>query len=154
MTSADTDLFDEDLDDFDEARSAFVKMDDLEGRLLLVHPQDTGERESNLPGQAGKMYKYVITDVVVLDGEITEMIDEVPMVLDGFQLTGQTIVGQLEPKIRKGRKVLGRLTKKPAQQRGFSPAWVLADPTDEDKAKARAYLKAEAERRAKADPFD
>lgn len=150
-----TDLFDDnaETDEFDGARSAFVKMDDLEGRLLLVTPTDTGERESNLPGQTGKVYTYIVADVAALDGEITDMVDAIPFELEDFQLTGANIVGQLQPKIKRNGKVLGRLTKKKAQQRGFSDAWVLAEPSEEDKQRARQYLAAKRAKAAQADPF-
>lgn len=127
-------------DEFDGARAGFVKMDDLVGRLLLVTPVETGERESTLPGANGKTYTFVVTDTVVLDGDVNEVVDEVPLVLADFQFSGQTITGQLTPAIRRGRKVLGRLSQQPSQTKGFGKAWVLAEPTEADKAVARAYL--------------
>ena len=127
-------------DEFDEARSAFVKQEHLKGCLLLVTPTGQGERESTLPGANGKTYTYVVADVVVLDGDVSEMIEDVPLTLDDFQFSGATLTGQLLPKIRKGRKVLGRLDKTPSQTKGFGKAWVLAEPTEADKVVARAYL--------------
>jgi hypothetical protein len=148
-------LFDSnDLDeDFDDARSAFVKSEDLEGRLLLVQPHETGSRKSTLPGADGKEYEFVVCDVHVLDGEATDMV-VAGDVLEDFQFAGVNVVGQLKPKIRRGKKVLGRLAKKKAQQRGFSDSWILGDPTDADKAKARKYLAALAEKSKKEDLFD
>jgi hypothetical protein len=129
-------------DPFDDARSAFVKMDDLEGRLLLITATDHGTRASTLPGQVGKEYVWVETTTVVLDGEITELIDEVPTVLDGFQFSGSTVTGMLKPKIRTGRPTLGRLVKQKARQKGFSDAWALAKVEDEkDRELARTWVK-------------
>ena len=139
-------------DDFDEARAAFVKMDDLEGRLVLVYPHETGERESTIKGQAGKMYTYVVTTTHVLSGPITDMIEAVPTTLDDFQMSGQNIVGQLKPKIRTRRAVLGRLGKKEPSQRGMQKAWILNEPTEKDKAIARKFIAAMKKR--KGDVFD
>lgn len=144
--------FDDDNDfDFDDARSAYVAQDDLQGRLLLITPSGTGTRTSKTDG---KEYTYVISDVVILDGDVSDIIEDVPMELDDFQFSGVNLVGQLTPKIKKGRKVLGRLSRKPAQQKGFTQAWILADPTEADKVLARKYLKDAAARAKKQDLFD
>jgi len=126
--------------DFVAARSAFMKLDNVLGRLLLVEPISRGERESTMPGQSGKIYAYIESDVVVLDGDINEDFEELPSVLDNFQISGQAIVGQLEGALKKGRKVLGRLGQKPSATKGFGKAWVLEDPTEADIAVAKAYL--------------
>lgn len=146
-------------DPFSDAREAFVKMDDVEGRLLLITVTDDGERESNLPNaKAGEMYAYVVTDTVVLDGEITDMIDEVPMVLEDFQFSGQAVTGQLLPALKKLRSgkgngmVLGRLGTKPNAFK--TKTWVIKSPTEEDKTVARLWLAEEEKRQAAAVPAD
>lgn len=146
-------------DPFSSARAAFVKMDDVEGRLLLITVSESGERESNLPGaKQGDTYTYVVSDTVVLDGEITDMIDEVPMVLEDFQFSGEAVTGQLMGPLKKLKAgkgngmVLGRLGTKPNKFK--TQTWVLQEPTDEDKAVARKYLADEAERKAKETPAD
>lgn len=146
-------------DPFSSAREAFVKMDDVEGRLLLITATDSGERQSNLPkAKDGEMYTYVVTDTVVLDGEISEMIDEVPTVLEGFQFSGQAVTGQLLPAVKKYQSgngtgmVLGRLGTKGNQWK--TQTWVIQEPTDEDKAVARKYLADVAARKAAAKPED
>jgi hypothetical protein len=127
-------------DPFDSAREGFVKMDDLKGRLILVSPTGIGTRDSTLPGSQGKVYEFVESTTVVLDGGPDEMVTEVPMVLDGFQFSGQAITGQLKPKVARRGMVLGRLGQKPSQTKGFGPAWVLQEPTEDDKVLARRYL--------------
>jgi hypothetical protein len=134
-------------DPFSDASDAFLKMDDLIGRLLLVSPQDVGERESTLPGSQGKVYEYVITETVVLDGDVTDLIEDIPTVLDGFQFSGQAITAQLKPKVASKGMVLGRLGQKPSQTKGFGKAWVLQPPTDDDKVLARKWIA------ENADPF-
>jgi hypothetical protein len=146
-------------DPFSEAREAFVKMDDVEGRLLLITVLDSGERESTLKGaKAGDMYTYIVTDTVVLDGELTEMIDEIPMELEGFQFSGQAITGQLLPHLKKvvngtgNGMVLNRLGTKPNSWK--TKTWILQEVTEEDKAIARKYLASVAARKAAAKPED
>jgi hypothetical protein len=146
-------------DPFSSAREAFIKMPDLKGRLLLISPNDSGERETNLRGQTGT-YVYIVTDTAVLDGEVSEMVDEVPMVLEGFQFAGEAVTNQLMPALKRfqrnepGAMVLGRLDQK---DNSFNTkTWILMEPTDEDKALARKYL-ADVEAAKKAakpvDPF-
>lgn len=146
-------------DPFSTAREGFVKMDDVLGRLLLIQTQDSGERQSTQKGaKDGEVYIFVETDTTVLDGDVSEMIDTVPMVLESFQFSGQTIVGQLLPQLKKFKAgggtgmVLGRLTQKPSSYK--TPMWVLAEPTDADKAMARKWLDAEKARKAEQEPAD
>ncbi len=133
-------------DPFSDARSGFVKLEDLLGRLLLVVPKSIEERASTLPGSQGKMYASITADVIILDGPVTDLIDEVPLTLEGTYISGAVIVAQLKPKVGTHGMVLGRLGQQPAQTKGFGPAWVLREPTDNDKVLARpaasAYLAA------------
>lgn len=145
------------VDPFDEAHEGFVKSDDLLGRLLLVTVQESGERESTIKGaKAGDMYVYVETDTVVLDGDVTDLIESVPCSLGGFQFSGQRITAQLLPPLKKKLRgagngiVLGRLTQVKSQS-FTTMAWVLSAPTDADKAIARNYI---ANAPAPADPWD
>lgn len=146
-------------DPFSTAREAFVKMDDVEGRLLLITVQDSGERESTLPkAKEGDTYTYIVTDSVVLDGELTEMIDEIPMELEGFQFSGEAITGQLLPALKKVQNgtgnglVLNRLGTKGNKWK--TKTWILTEPTDEDKALAREYLTTVEARKKATTPSD
>ena len=141
-------------DPFSSARDAFIKQEHVNGRLLLITPTSSGTRQSTLPGQTDREYTYIVTDTVVLDGEIDDMVDKVPLLLEDFQFSGQAITAQLQPALRKKGTVLGRLGQKPSQTKGFGPAWVLAEPTDEDKVIARKYLADEEKRKAEATPAD
>jgi hypothetical protein len=141
-------------DPFSTARDAFIKQEHVDGRLLLISPLSSGERESTLPGSQGKLYVFIETDTVVLDGALDDMVDEVPMLLEGFQYSGQAITAQLQPALRKSGMVLGRLGKKPSQTKGFGDAWVLQEPTEDDKVIARKYLADEEARKAQTRPVD
>lgn len=141
-------------DPFDDARSAFVKLDDLLGRLVLVVPLEVRTEPSTLPGSQGKTFEKVIADTVVLDGPVTDLIEAVPSTLDELHWSGQVVVGQLKPKVRiTNGMVLGRLAKQPSKTKGFGPAWVLESPTDADKVIARPAAKAYLDAHAEPDPF-
>jgi hypothetical protein len=146
-------------DPFSDARAGFVKLDDLVDRLVLVVPLSIEERKSTLPGSEGKTYESITADVIVCDGDVTDMIEEVPMVLEGIFVSGGVIVPQVKPKLPRGNKeggmVLGRLGQQPSQTyKKGSPAWVLNEPTDEDKVIARPLAKAYlAAQREATDPF-
>jgi hypothetical protein len=146
-------------DPFSTAREAFVKMDDVEGRLLLITVTDCGERESTLKGaKEGETYTYIVTDTVVLDGDVTEMIEEVPTLLEDFQFSGQAVTGQLLPALKKRNMgkgtgmVLGRLGTKPNSWK--TKTWVIQAPTDADAVVARKWLAEEEKRQASAKPVD
>jgi hypothetical protein len=146
-------------DPFSTAREAFVKMDHVKGRLLLIQVLGSGERQSTLPkAKDGETYTFIETDTVVLDGDIDEMIDEVPMELDGFQFSGEAITGQLLPALKKMQAgtgnglVLNRLGTKGNSWN--TQTWVLQEPTDEDKVLARKYLADVAARKATEKPKD
>jgi hypothetical protein len=139
------------MDPFSDARSGFVKLEDLMGRLILVIPQGIEERPSRLPtARQGDMYESITADVIVLDGPITELIEEVPMTVEGTFISGSVIVAQLKPKVKTQGMVLGRLGQQPSQTKSFGPAWVLQPPTDADKVLARPAAKAYQEQN---DPF-
>lgn len=137
-------------DPFSDARSGFVKLDDMLGRLLLIVPKSIEMRASTLAGNQGKQYESITADVIILDGAITDMIDEIPFTLDDTFVAGGVLVPQLKPKIRTGGMVLGRLGEQPSKTNPKVMAWVLREPTEEDKVLARpaasAYL-------ADRDPF-
>lgn len=133
-------------DPFDSASSAFVRLDDLMGRLLLIAPKAVEPRQ----GENGE-YECVISDVIVLDGKETEQITEIPMTIEDMWVIGQTIVGQVKPKIRKSGMVLGRLAEKQSQKRKHIMTKFLEEPTEADKKIARPIAKKLLEENA--DPF-
>jgi hypothetical protein len=127
-------------DPFDSASPAFLGLEDLVGRLLLIKPRELKVRESRMPGQQGKEYETVITDTLVCDGDVTDKIEQVPTVLRDLWVSGSAVVGQLRPKLRTSKMVLGRLSTTPSQTKGFKAAWILDEPTEDDKALARKLV--------------
>lgn len=116
------------MDQFDSP-STGGRITDYEGCLLLCTPTEQREDISTAFGPADA----VVTDVVVLDGEHANT-REIGMLV--FQ---KALQGQLRPKIGTGRMVLGRLGRGQAKA-GQSAPWVLHEPTEDDKGRARAYL--------------
>ncbi len=132
-------------DPFSSSGSSFINMDDLLGRTLLIRPDETGTRNSKTTGND---YDYIVADVVILDGDETDKVDEVPGLYEGIQLTGAGVVAHLKNKIGKrnqdgSRKlalqVVGQI---PPAKRGQNPAWKLDLPEDMDAAAqaARDFL--------------
>lgn len=146
-------------DPFSDARPGFIRLDDVVGRLILVNPKEIVTKKSNLKGKGDDTYDVVIGDAIVLDGELTEEIEELPAVVEDMHLSGSVLVGQLRAKVNKpaeqGGMVLGRVAKQKSQTKGFGDAWVLQSPTEDDKVLARpAAARYIAELKALAvDPF-
>ena len=116
------------MDQFDSP-STGAKITEYEGQLLLCTPTDHREAIATAFGPADA----VVTDLVVLDGP------HAPQREAGVLVFQKALQGQLRPKIGTGRMVLGRLGRGQAKA-GQSAPWVLTEPTDDDKAMARAYL--------------
>lgn len=104
---------------------AFKPADHI-GSLLVIEPLavETGITTVNGPADALR------ANVTILDGpHAGERADDA-------LIWGKVLRSQLAPLI--GQKVLGRLGQGAAKP-GQSPAWVLNDPTDDDKATAKAW---------------
>lgn len=134
-------------DPFSEARSGFVKFEDIVGRGLLFVPLSSEIRKSTLKGQEGKDVLTVITDIVVLDGPVTEQVEAVPLTLESVPVMSTAVVNQLKVKI--GKK--GPDNKTPAMVLGVlgrqtssygTPMWILEAPEEKHKALARQAAKA------------
>jgi len=128
-------------DEFDDAKSAYITMDDLDGRLALIWP--TGIRE-NMPGANGKPYDAVEAQYVILDGDTAELIPAIPCKVDDGLFSAGAVVNKLKPRVKakNPRPLLGRFDSRPSQQNKKVLAYGIAEPTDEDKAVARQYLAA------------
>lgn len=103
---------------------------DHNGKLLLITPVSYEEGIQTTFGTKDA----VKANVVVIDENNAGNSEEI----DGALLFGGVLIGQTKSFIGKGL-VLGRLGQGTAKK-GQQPPWVLADPTDAEKDKARAYL--------------
>lgn len=109
--------------------SSGIKWDDLNGRLLLVTPNEVVDEITTNYGATSA----IRADIVVLDGP------EAPEEIIDTLIFPKVLQSQVRKNAGTGRMNLGRLgqgTKKPGQ----SAPWMLADPTDDDKAVARSYI--------------
>jgi hypothetical protein len=154
-----------DLDFEDEVSlatgSAYVKQDDLENCLLLLRPYEQGTRPSK--NDSGKEYVWVECDVVVLqtgpDGFATDRFadETLPLEIEGLQMTGQNVTGQLIQKMRRNKKALGVLELGEATRNRNAP-WYLNPPTQGQLDVAKAYVRKQAAAAEKAEktskPFD
>lgn len=100
-------------------------------RLLLITPHSIEEGIKTDFGEKNATR----ADIVVL-GEPGAGPDEV---IRDTLIFPQYIQGQVRSVVGTGRMTLGRLGQGEAQ-RNQKPPWLLSDPTDADKAIARAYL--------------
>lgn len=122
---------DDDL--FDSATTDWITPADLDGRLLLFIPRESGTAK----GAQGN-YDFVVGDMLVLDGAPTEKIPgPFPFEVVGQRISAGMATKQLKPRVKTQKMVLGRMNSRPGQFN--NPAYSLGDPTDADKAVARQY---------------
>lgn len=103
------------------------------GRLLLITPKSIELGVETIHGNKDATR----ADIVVLAEPGTGLTEVVRDTL----IFPRAIQGQIRGHVGTGRMTLGRLGQGQAQ-RGQKPPWQLSDPTDNDKATARAYLAA------------
>lgn len=155
-------------DPFATGGGDFLKLDDLaangdasdsltaRGRHVLFAAETI---QKDIPGDNGH-YDAVFGKLVLLDGEVTESVPEVPMALEDFRLTGGFILPRVQSHYRAvsavpaGREnefslapknpdvwlVLGLLVKE-KNSRGTG-SWKMVDPTADGVTLARAWVKA------------
>lgn len=118
-------------DPFDNPGGDLFNWESHEGRLLLITPHSIERDVQTVHGATDATR----ADIVVLPEpgrpDTTTVRDTL--------IFPRAIRGQIRGHVGTGRMTLGRLGKGTAQ-RGQSPPWQLADPTDADKHAARAYL--------------
>lgn len=124
--------------------SEFPKIDAMRGRLIMVRPHKLEEGLKS--SEFDNLYDRMTSDVYVVDGGPVK--NEAGQPFDGTVFTAMYIsqsrlIQQIAPKIGTGVMALGRLdTFKPGQPAKKGNPWGLADPTEADKAAARAYIAA------------
>lgn len=142
-------------DAFSSASQSGTRIPDLHGALLLVTPEEVVKDITTDFGIAdATQCNIVVLDKPTVDPRRKESLgeapdwegEEFPLELEAVLIFQKALQGQLKSKVGKGM-VLGRLGKRPPKKPGQDPAWILSEPTDEDKEVARAYL-------AAVDPFE
>lgn len=130
----------------DRATTDYVTTEDLDGRLVLIYCDEI-RQESGTSGP----YLKCICDTVVLDGEVTEKIPEVPFVVEGMHISNSQIVDKLKKRVGNPKPLLGRMNAAPSKRNKKVMAVWIVDPKDDDIPVAVAYLKANP--RKTDDPF-
>lgn len=119
----------------------------LNGKLLLVFPQELGKAKSKYPTRNGDPFVDCVTSkIVVLDDS-----DEPGRVIARLKIMSGSMFGQIAPYVGTGKPVLGRLDKAEFE---MGEGWVLVDEnlTDEDFDLARTWIKNNPEKKPE-DPF-
>lgn len=129
---------DPDEDEFATPDRNFLAVDDLDGRLVIIFPHSIAEVASTKPN--GKPYDRVTADVVVVDGTVTDKLDQVPFLAENMYLSAGSLVGAVRKHVGKGKPVLGRVDSRPSSYNKQVKAYGLADPTDADKKAASPAL--------------
>lgn len=137
----------EDLELFDDAKTEFPAKEDLKDRLVAIWVTGkTGERKSPA---TGKTYGWVETITLVLDdgpngASITDLVPNAPQTLDNFQWSAAGLYSRLSQRVQGGKPktfkpMVGRINSRKNAVKGMADAWSIAEPTDEDRAVARAH---------------
>ncbi len=119
-----------DDDEFATPGSGFVDIHELKDRLCIFVPLRT---ETETSKQNGKPYTRIVADVIVLDGPTTELMPELPHLIEEFFVSSKLMVGQMRRLVGKGRPMLGRVNGKPSSYNKQVLAYGIGDPEESDK---------------------
>lgn len=120
---------------FDDASSEYVKIGDIDGRNVVMFPDKIADGK----GDNGP-YQYLVADVIVLDGPVTEKITSVPCEIPAMHFSSDLIRSNGERKLKQGdgRPFAGRIN---SQKGKFGNKAYGIQALDDDK---RALANAEA----------
>lgn len=114
------------------AVSSDAKITEFAGDLLLITPTSYEEDVQTVHGSKDA----VKANIVVIDEKRPERSEK----HEGMLIFQGRLIGQTKPYVGKSL-VLGRLREaKELQKKGQNAPWILDDPSDDDKIKAREYL--------------
>jgi len=120
-------------DEFATPGTGFVDIHELKDRLCIFVPL---RAEIGTSKQDGKDYTRIVTDVIVLDGEPTDLMPSIPHLVPEFFVSSKLMVGQLRRLVGKGKPMLGRINGKPSSFNKQVLAYGIGDPEESDKAAA------------------
>jgi hypothetical protein len=138
MTSDIEDPFagaDETDDEFDTPQMEFVTIHDLKDRLCIINAK---RMEVGKSKQGGEEYEFVVADVIIVDGETTDLIDRLPFVAENMHINAKALVSQLRDRVGRNRPYLCRIDAAPSSFNRQVMAYGVRkhEITDADKAAA------------------
>jgi hypothetical protein len=150
MTSDIEDPFagaDETDDEFDTPQMEFVTIHDLKDRLCIINAKrmEVGKGKND-----NEPYDFVVADVIIVDGDTTDLIDRLPFVAENMHINAKAIVGQLEDRVGRNRPYLCRIDAAPSSFNRQVMAYGVRkhEITDADKASAMPAWRKYAQDRA------
>jgi hypothetical protein len=125
----------DETDEFDTPQMEFVTIHDLKDRLSVINAKrvETGKgKQDNEP------YEFIVADVVIIDGDVTDLIDRLPFVAVNMHITAKALVGQLKDRVGKNKPFLCRIDAAPSSFNRQVMAYGVRkhEITDADKAAA------------------
>lgn len=139
---------------FEDVQAEYVTIDDLEGRHIVVLPENLETVESTKPN--GKPYPRITATVLVLDGDVTDKITEIPFTIGDMYLSAANVVARLRAAVKDRRPRLGYVDSVPSSYNkavkafGFQP---VDASNREVRDKANAAIVAYREAAHAEDPF-
>lgn len=105
---------DENEDEFATAKTEYLRVEDLDERLVIFEVLKVGTKKSS---SGGGDYEYVECNVIVLDGDpIEPFISTIPGSSTALHVTNAGIVPQLKEYAGSGKPFLARLDSVPSRQ--------------------------------------
>ena len=99
---------------FDEPTTTFLTLEHLVGRAVAILVHSKSEQPSRNPTAAKKTYTRCVADVFVLDGEVTELVPEVPFLVRDMFISGAGMTPRIASKAGTGKWTAGRIDEKPS----------------------------------------
>ena len=122
-------------DDFDTPQTEYVTIHDLKDRLCVINAK---RLEQGKGKQDGEPYDYIVADVVIVDGQTTDLIKALPFVAENMHINAKGLITQLRDRVGRNRAFLCRIDAAPSSFNRQVMAYGVRkhEVTDADKALA------------------
>lgn len=101
--------------DFDDPGSDFVTIHDIDGRTVCVFPKEIRREAAKDPKPGKETFEKVVADVIVLDGPVTDAIQQVPGLIPDMHLSAGAVVAAIRGNVRTKRPIMGRIDSRPSR---------------------------------------
>lgn len=131
-------------DNFDDVTTEYLNPEKLVGRAVAILVKSKSEQPSKNPKPGAETYTRCVADVIVLDGETTELIPELPYTVRDMFISGAGMTPKLKHLAGTGRWTAGRIDERPSRNnprlmvQGLQPF----GPDDTARALANAAIEA------------